>query len=124
MNIDNCYSQLKEMYEMVDEASSILTNVNTPLGDFGKLLHKSWLVKRGLSKKITNTMIDDLYNAALKAGALGGKVLGAGGGGFVLFMVKPENQDRVKKALSNLIFVPFKFENTGSKIVVYQPNGF
>ena len=69
-------------------------------------------------------MIDDLYNTAVKAGALGGKVLGAGGGGFVLFVVKPENQDRVKKALSNLTFVPFKFENTGSKIVVYQPNGF
>ena len=68
--------------------------------------------------------VQDLYNVAIKAGALGGKVLGAGGGGFVLFVVKSENQDRVKKALSNLTFVPFKFENTGSKIVVYQPNGF
>jgi D-glycero-alpha-D-manno-heptose-7-phosphate kinase len=124
MNIDNCYSQLNKMYDMVDEGSSILTNNNIPLEDFGKLLHNSWLIKRGLSKKITNTMLDDLYNAAIKAGAIGGKVLGAGGGGFVLFFVKPQNQDRVKKALSNLTFVPFKFENAGSKIVLYQPNGF
>ena len=73
---------------------------------------------------ITNTKIDDLYNAAIKAGALGGKVLGAGGGGFVLFFVKPEHQKKVKTALSSLTHVPFTFENTGSKVVVYQPNGF
>ena len=68
--------------------------------------------------------IDDLYNAAIKAGALGGKILGAGGGGFVLFFVKSEHQEKVKATLSNLTYVPFKFENTGSKVVVYQPNGF
>jgi D-glycero-alpha-D-manno-heptose-7-phosphate kinase len=73
---------------------------------------------------ITNTKIDDLYNTAIKAGALGGKILGAGGGGFVLFFVKPEHQEKVKTALSSLTLVPFKFENTGSKVVVYQPNGF
>ena len=73
---------------------------------------------------ISNSKIDELYKVAIRAGALGGKVLGAGGGGFVLFFVKPENQDKVKKALSNLTFVPFKFENSGSKVVFYQPNGF
>jgi len=73
---------------------------------------------------ITNTKIDDLYSAAIKAGALGGKILGAGGGGFVLFFVKPEHQEKVKTALSNFTYVPFKFDNTGSKVVVYQPNGF
>ena len=73
---------------------------------------------------ITNNEIDSLYKTAIKAGAIGGKVLGAGGGGFILFFVKPENQEKVKKALSKLTHVPFNFENTGSKIVVYQPNGF
>jgi D-glycero-alpha-D-manno-heptose-7-phosphate kinase len=65
-----------------------------------------------------------MYDTAIKAGATGGKILGAGGGGFVLFFVKPENQDKVKAALSSLTFVPFEFENTGSKVVLYQPNGF
>ena len=77
-----------------------------------------------MSNKVTNSEIDDLYNLAVRAGATGGKVLGAGGGGFVLFFVKPENQNRVKKALSKLTFVPFEFENSGSKVVLYQPDGF
>jgi D-glycero-alpha-D-manno-heptose-7-phosphate kinase len=123
-NIKNCYSQMSELYDMVGEGSSILANNNTPINDFGKLLHQAWKNKKSLSGKVTNTKIDALYDAAIKAGATGGKVLGAGGGGFVLFFVKPENQDRVKIALSNLTFVPFKFENTGSKVVLYQPNGF
>ena len=92
--------------------------------EFGKLLNKAWENKRSLSDRISNTQIDELYSAAIKAGALGGKILGAGGGGFILFFAKPENQDRVKAALDNLTFVPFKFENTGSKVVLYQPNGF
>ena len=123
-NIKNCYSQMNELYDMVGEGSSILSNVNTSINDFGKLLHQAWENKRSLSNKVTNTKIDELYNAAIKAGATGGKVLGAGGGGFVLFFVKPENQDKVKKALPSLTFVPFEFENTGSKVVLYQPNGF
>jgi len=123
-NIKNCYSQMNELYDMVGEGSSILSNVNIPINDFGKLLHQAWKNKRSLSNKVTNTKIDELYNAAIKAGATGGKVLGAGGGGFVLFFVKPENQDKVKKALPSLTFVPFEFENTGSKVVLYQPDGF
>ena len=123
-NIKNCYSQMNELYDMVGEGSSILSNVNTSINDFGKLLHQAWENKRSLSNKVTNTKIDELYNAAIKAGATGGKVLGAGGGGFVLFFVKPENQDKVKKALPSLTFVPFEFENTGSKVVLYQPDGF
>ena len=123
-NIKNCYSQMNELYDMVGEGSSILSNVNIPINDFGKLLHQAWKNKRSLSNKVTNTKIDELYNAAIKAGATGGKVLGAGGGGFILFFVKPENQDKVKEVLSSLTFVPFEFENTGSKVVLYQPNGF
>jgi D-glycero-alpha-D-manno-heptose-7-phosphate kinase len=122
-NIKNCHSQMSELYDMVGEGSSILSNINTPIDEFGKLLHKAWEIKRSLSDKITNLKIDKLYNAAINAGAIGGKVLGAGGGGFVLFFVKPENQNKVKIALANLTFVPFKFENTGSKVVLYQPNG-
>jgi D-glycero-alpha-D-manno-heptose-7-phosphate kinase len=122
-NIKNCSYQMKELYDMVDEGVSILNNVNTPINEFGKLLHQAWVNKRSLSNKVTNSEIDELYNLAVRAGATGGKVLGAGGGGFILFFVKPENQNRVKKALSKLTFVPFKFEDTGSKVVLYQPNG-
>ena len=122
-NIENRSSQMHELHDMVDEGSKILSNANIPLEEFGKLLDRTWRNKRSLSNMITNTKIDDLYNAAIKAGALGGKILGAGGGGFVLFFVKPEHQEKVKTALSNFTYVPFKFENTGSKIVVYQPNG-
>ena len=123
-NMKNCRTQMSEIYEMVSEGSSILSNPNTPLEEFGKLLNKAWDSKRSLSHMISNSKIDELYSVAIRAGALGGKILCAGGGGFVLFFVKPENQDKVKKALSNLTFVPFKFENSGSKVVVYQPNGF
>ena len=122
-NMENCSSQMHELHDMVDEGSKILSNANIPLEEFGKLLDRAWRNKRSLSNMITNTKIDDLYNAAIKAGALGGKILGAGGGGFVLFFVKPEHQKKVKAALSNFTYVPFKFENTGSKVVVYQPNG-
>ncbi|MDA9766840.1 kinase [Candidatus Thioglobus sp.] len=124
LNMNKCRLQMHELRDMVDEASSILGNPNTPLEEFGKLLNKAWENKRSLSDRVSNTQIDELYSAAIKAGALGGKILGAGGGGFILFFAKPENQDRVKAALDNLTFVPFKFENTGSKVVLYQPNGF
>jgi D-glycero-alpha-D-manno-heptose-7-phosphate kinase len=122
-NMRNCNSQMNELYDMVGKGSSILENVNTPLDEFGKLLHSAWKNKRSLSNKVTNSKVDELYNTAIKAGAIGGKLLGAGGGGFILFFVKPENQDKVKATLSDLTFVPFKFENTGSKVVLYQPDG-
>jgi len=124
LNMENCSSQMHELREMVDEGSKILSNNNIPLEEFGKLLDRAWQNKRSLSNMITNKKIDDIYTAAIKAGALGGKILGAGGGGFVLFFVKPENHQKVKTTLSNFTYVPFKFENTGSKVVVYQPNGF
>lgn len=123
-NLKNCHIQMREMYDMVEEAVSILRSSNTPIEEFGKLLHQSWEHKRSLSKGITNSKIDELYNIAIKSGAIGGKVLGAGGGGFMMFFVRPEDQSKVRAKLSNLTFVPFKFENSGSKVVVYQPNGF
>ena len=122
--MENCTAQMHEMFDMVDEGSRILMNPQTPLEEFGKLLDRAWQNKKSLSRKISNTQIDDLYNAAINAGAIGGKILGAGGGGFILFFVKPENQSTVKAALKNLTLVPFKFENSGSKVVVNQPNGW
>jgi len=123
-NMSNCSSQMNELQSMVDDGIRILLNTNTPLEDFGLLLDSAWQVKRSLSDMVSNTKIDNLYKTAIEAGAIGGKVMGAGGGGFVLFYVKPENQVKVKEALAGLTYVPFKFENTGSKVVVHQPNGF
>ena len=123
-NLSNCQSQMHELRDMVDEGASILRNQNNSLDDFGKLLDKSWKNKRSLSKLVSNNKIDEIYAAAIKAGASGGKILGAGGGGFILFYVKPENQVNVAKAMEKLTHVPFKFENTGSKVVLYQPDGF
>ena len=90
---------------------------------FGELLHESWTYKRSLSDKVSTPEIDQIYEAAMGAGATGGKILGAGGGGFLLLFVKPELQARVKERLKHLIHVPFGFETSGSRVIVYQPNG-
>lgn len=112
-------SRLLRMKEMVDEAESILLSKGG-LEDFGRLLNEAWMQKRGLSKAISTNAIDDIYDTAIKAGALGGKLLGAGGGGFLVFYVEPENQKAVRKALHNLLYIPFSFENTGTSIVHYE----
>ena len=122
-NMKNCHSQMREIQGMVGEGLSILTNDNSSLDEFGFLLNDAWKMKSSLSRDITNSGIDDIYDIAIKNGAIGGKILGAGGGGFVLFFVKPQDQNKVKNALKSLTYVPFSFENTGSKVVVYQPNG-
>jgi D-glycero-alpha-D-manno-heptose-7-phosphate kinase len=85
-------------------------------------LHESWQLKRTLSDKITTPHIDDIYSRALKAGALGGKLLGAGGGGFVLIYARPDQKEAVRQALGGLLEIPFKFETLGSQIIFYQPN--
>lgn len=123
-NFKNRVSELQTMKSMVDEAISILHSEYFSVDDFGRLLHQSWLYKRGLSDKVSTPLIDQIYEEAIKAGALGGKILGAGGGGFLLLLVKPELREQVKEKLKNLIYVPFRFEHSGSKIVLYQPNGF
>lgn len=110
--------ELSEMQAMVDEGIAILTS-GKEINDFGKLLHKSWELKRSLTDKISTPYIDFIYESAINAGATGGKILGAGGGGFILFFVKPEYQPQVKDALKGLLEVPFKFENSGSEIVYY-----
>lgn len=111
--------ELKAMFDMVDHSLGILTGAGS-LNDFGKLLHEGWLIKRGLSDKISTPQIDDIYKAARDAGALGGKLLGAGGGGFILFFARPEDQPRIKEKLKSLLHVPFRFENGGSQIIFYE----
>jgi D-glycero-alpha-D-manno-heptose-7-phosphate kinase len=112
--------ELSEMYHMVDEGINIL-NGNNDLSDFGKLLHESWQLKRSLTDKISTSAVDDIYEKAREAGAIGGKLLGAGGGGFVLFFVKPEVQPAIKAKLQKLLYVPFRFETGGSQIIYYEP---
>ena len=106
---------------MVDEAINIL-NGNNDLLDFGKLLHESWQLKRSLTDRISTPYIDYVYETAARAGATGGKLLGAGGGGFILFFIKPELQPAVKESLHGLLHVPLQFENLGSQIIFYEPD--
>jgi D-glycero-alpha-D-manno-heptose-7-phosphate kinase len=120
-NTKNNTSYLLDMFNQVDEAIDIISNETRELDDFGRLLHEGWMIKRGLSTKISNSFIDSIYDTARKNGALGGKLLGAGGGGFVLFYVNSEYQQGVLDALSDLVYIPFHFENSGSSIVVYEP---
>ena len=114
--------ELIRMAEMVDEAVSILNSSNSDITDFGRLMCETWMIKRSLTNKITTPFIDSIYETAIKAGALGGKLLGAGGGGCILFFVEPKNQFKVKEKLKNLLYVPFKFENLGSQIIYYLPS--
>ena len=117
-------SQLKEMFSLVNEAEKILTDESVSIDEFGKLLDYTWKIKRGISTGISTDAIDEQYEKAIKAGALGGKLLGAGGGGFLLFYVPKEKQLAVKKALSGQLYVPFRFENDGTKIIFYAPETY
>ena len=112
--------QLLEMKSLVDEAEKILTDKNIHLDDFGKLLDYTWHLKKGISTAISTNSIDEQYSKAIRAGAIGGKLLGAGGGGFLLFYVPLDKQDAVKEALSGQLYVPFRFENEGTKVIFYQ----
>lgn len=121
-NLKSRESDLKCMRQMVDESINILYDKNIPIGDFGKLLHESWLYKRKLSDKVSTPEIDAIFEEAMSVGAMGGKLLGAGGGGFVLFFVKPELQAQVREKLKDLILVPFNFDCSGSRVMYYQPD--
>jgi D-glycero-alpha-D-manno-heptose-7-phosphate kinase len=122
-NIKARTAELKQMKEIAHESINLLQS-KSPLEEIGQLLDQSWQYKRSLSDKVSNSDIDQIYVAAMKAGATGGKLLGAGGGGFMLFFVKPELQGKVREALKHLVHVPFRFENSGSRVVLYQPQGF
>lgn len=116
--------QLKNMLYLVDDAERVLTDQNTDLDEFGRLLDYTWKLKRQMGSTISTNSIDCLYEKGLKAGALGGKLLGAGGGGFLLFYVQPEKQAAVKEAMKDLLYVPFQFENEGTQVIYYAPEQY
>ncbi len=111
--------ELREMLALVYEAEKILTSKNDNLDDFGRLLDYNWKLKKQTGNAISTNYIDDLYEKGISAGALGGKLLGAGGGGFLIFYVRPEKKDSVMKAMKDLLFVPFNFENEGTRVIYY-----
>lgn len=123
-NIDRRTNQLAAMRQMVDQALDILRDDRAPLRALGELLHESWLLKRELATNVSTPEVDAIYAAARDAGAIGGKLLGAGGGGFMVFLVEPGARQRVRERLDKLVHVAFDFDMEGSKIVLYQPQGF
>ena len=116
--------QLQEMYSLVDEAEQILEDKHADLDDFGRLLDKTWRLKRQTGSAISTNSIDELYEKGIRAGALGGKLLGAGGGGFLIFYVRPEKQEEVMRAMADLLYVPFRFEDGGTRIIHYTPESY
>ncbi len=123
-NMSNKSKELEKMSEMVDQAIDLLQDEQAPIDAFGELLDRNWGYKRSLSNRITTPEIDNIYEKAKKAGAIGGKLLGAGGGGFMLLFVPPEKQANVRAIINDLIFVPFEFDDSGSRIMLYQPSVF
>ena len=115
---------LKEIYSLVGEAEKILTDKHSDLDEFGRLLDQSWKLKRLTGRSITTDSIDAFYEKGIKAGALGGKLLGAGGGGFLLFYVRPEKQQAFKETMKDLLYVPFQFEDGGTRVIHYTPESY
>jgi len=123
-NFCNREYQLQRMQGMVGEALEILKDDKKPLTEFGRLLHETWELKRTLSCSVSNAKIDEMYERARAAGAVGGKLLGAGGGGFFLVFAESDVRPSVREALKDLVYVPFAFDYSGSRVVLYRPNGF
>jgi D-glycero-alpha-D-manno-heptose-7-phosphate kinase len=115
-NLGRREAELRRMHQMVDEATRILQSTTRPIEEFGDLLHEAWMLKRGMSDKVSTPEVDQMYAAARDAGAIGG-------GGFMLLFARPEHQARVKDALKHLVHVPFSFDESGSRVMLYQPNG-
>lgn len=124
LNNSKNISNISKIISFVDEAQSILVNQKMNLDDFGLLLNDSWMIKKQLSESISNEYIDEIYSKAINAGALGGKILGAGGGGFILFYANQSQHKKIRSVLKSLVEVPFMFENSGSNIVLNNPSGF
>jgi D-glycero-alpha-D-manno-heptose-7-phosphate kinase len=122
-NISKRERELMAIRAMVEEAITLLYNDAEPIESFGKLMHEGWKLKRSLSEKVSNPHVDSIYQAAIDAGAIGGKLLGAGGGGFLLIFARPDLHTLIRKKLKQLVYVPFDFEDAGSRIALYQPNG-
>lgn len=122
-NLSKHKTQLRALGAMVDEGMQILQSPNGDVSEIGELLNEGWRLKKEMSDKVTTGAIDEIYDAAMEAGALGGKLLGAGGGGFLLMFVAPENQAKVRERLADLTHVTIKIGSPGSRIVVYEPEG-
>lgn len=123
-NLDRRESQLRTMRQMVDQALDILRDERRPIAEIGRLLHESWRLKRELADNVTTVSIDAIYQAGIDAGAIGGKLLGAGGGGFMLFFVAPDRRAAVREQLKKFIEVRMEIGSPGSRIVVYEPEEF
>ena len=112
------------MYDLVDDAEKVLEDKHSDLDDFGRLLDTTWKLKRQTGGAITTNSIDAIYEKGIAAGALGGKLLGAGGGGFLIFYVQPNNKQAVMEAMKNLLYVPFEFEDGGTQVIHYTPETY
>lgn len=117
-------AQLREMHLLVDEAEKVLTDKEARLDEFGRLLDYAWKLKRQIGSAVSTDSIDELYAKGVAAGALGGKLLGAGGGGFLVFYVREENRKAVMQAMNELLYTPFKFENEGTRVLYYSPEQY
>jgi D-glycero-alpha-D-manno-heptose-7-phosphate kinase len=122
-NLDRHTRHIHRMMSLVNEAATLLGEPNRDIREIGELLHESWILKRELAAGVSTPAIDEIYETARAAGAIGGKLLGAGGGGFILLFVEPAKRRSVRQALSHLIEVDFKIEGSGSRVVVYEPSG-
>lgn len=116
--------RLLEMLDLVDDAEDVLTNKKRDLDEFGRLLDHTWKLKRQTGSAVSTSNIDALYQRGIEAGALGGKLLGAGGGGFLVFYVQPEKREALKAAMHDLLYVPFHFEDGGSRVLYYSPEDY
>ena len=117
-------AQMREILALVDDAERVLTDKQSNLDEFGRLLDRTWRLKRQTGGAITTNCIDALYEKGIEAGALGGKLLGAGGGGFLVFYVQPEKRAAVKEAMKELLYVPFNFEDGGTRVIHYTPESY
>ena len=117
-------ARLKEMLTLVDEAERVLTDRHRKLDEFGRLLDYTWKLKRKSGSAVSSDSIDELYSRGINAGALGGKLLGAGGGGFLIFYVQPEYQESVRREMNDLMYIPFSFENGGTRVIHYTPETY
>jgi D-glycero-alpha-D-manno-heptose-7-phosphate kinase len=123
-NTPNKKAELQALVDISEKAISILNSDSSDLKEFGKLFHEAWRIKKSLTKLISTAMIDEMYDAAISAGAVGGKLLGAGGGGFMLLFAPPQQQKKIREALKKILYVPFRFESLGSQVIMYSPQDF
>lgn len=123
-NVADKTAQLREMLALVDAAEELLTEKSKSLSKFGKLLDATWRLKRGTGSSVSTDTIDDLYARGINAGALGGKLLGAGGGGFLVFYVEPDARESVREAMEDLLYIPFEFEDSGASVVYFDPEDY